>query len=131
MPRADVTRMPFAKIYPLLVDKAVKKARTRQEVDRVISWLTGYSEEEIAALACSEIRYGEFFENAPAKNPNRLRITGSICGVRVEEIADPLMREIRCLDKLVDELAKGRPMAKILRGEDEKTGAQDRGAHDR
>ena len=115
MPRADVTQMPFAKLYPLLVAKAVKKGRTRQEVDEVTAWLTGYKPEDIARMEQSELSYGDFFRNAPAMNPNRALITGTVCGVRVETIEDPLMRDIRCLDKLVDELAKGRPMEKILR----------------
>ena len=116
MPRVDVTEMPFAKLYPLLVSKAEKKGRTRAEVDQVTAWLTGYTAEEILRLEQSEVSYGDFFRNAPAMNPNRIRITGKVCGVRVEEIEDPLMREFRYLDKLVDELAKGKAMEKILRG---------------
>lgn len=115
MPRMDVTEMPFAKLYALLVAKAEKKGRTRQEVDQVTGWLTGYTPEQLAAMEQSEISYGEFFRAAPAINPNNSLITGKICGIRVEEIEDPLMRQIRYLDKLVDELAKGRPMEKILR----------------
>lgn len=114
-PRADVTQMPFAKLYPLLVNKAEKKGRTRQEVDQVTAWLTGYSAEDIARLEQSGISYGDFFQNAPAPNPNRALITGAVCGVRVEQIEDPLTREIRYLDKLVDELAKGKAMESILR----------------
>ena len=115
MPRADVTQMSFAKLYPLLVSKAVKKGRTREEVDQVTAWLTGYSPEDLARLEQSETSYGDFFRNAPAMNPNRTRITGKVCGIRVEEIEDPPMREIRYLDKLVDELAKGKAMEQILR----------------
>lgn len=115
MPRTDVTQMSFTKLYSLLVSKAEKKGRTRQEVDQVTAWLTGYTPEDLARLEQSEISYGDFFRSAPAMNPNRTLITGKVCGVRVEEIEDPLMREIRYLDKLVDELAKGKPMAKILR----------------
>ncbi len=115
MPRTDVTEMPFARLYPLLVNKAVKKGRTREEVDQVTCWLTGYTAEDIARLEESGTSYGDFFRNAPALNPNRTLITGTICGVRVEEIQDPLMREIRYLDKLVDELARGKAMEKILR----------------
>lgn len=115
MPRADVTQMAFAKLYPLLVAKAVKKGRTREEVDQVTAWLTGYSSKDLAQLEQSETTYGDFFRNAPAMNPNRALITGKICGIRVEEIEDPLMRDIRYLDKLVDELAKGKPMDQILR----------------
>lgn len=115
MPRTDVTQMSFTKLYSLLVSKAEKKGRTRQEVDQVTAWLTGYTPEDLARLEQSEISYGDFFRSAPAMNPNRTLITGKVCGVRVEEIEDPLMREIRYLDKLVDELAKGKPMVKILR----------------
>ena len=115
MPRADVTQIAFAKLYPLLVAKAVKKGRTREEVDQVTAWLTGYSSQDLAQLEQSETTYGDFFRNAPAMNPNRALITGKICGIRVEEIEDPLMRDIRYLDKLVDELAKGKPMDQILR----------------
>lgn len=118
MPRMDVTQMPFAKLYPLLVQKAEKKGRTRDEVDQVTTWLTGYSAGDIAQLEQSDTSYGDFFRNAPCRNPNRVRITGKICGVRIEEIEDPLMREIRYLDKLVDELAKGKPMEQILRKQD-------------
>ena len=115
MPRADVTEMPFAKLYSLLTAKAEKKGRTRAEVDQVAAWLTGYTPENIARLERTGISYGDFFRNAPARNPNRVLITGKICGVRVEDIQDPLMREIRYLDKLVDELAKGKSMERILR----------------
>ena len=115
MPRMDVTQMAFAKLYPLLVNKAEKKGRSRAEVDQVTAWLTGYTGPDIARLERSDISYGDFFRNAPAMNPGRARITGKVCGVRVEEIQDPLMRDIRYLDKLVDELAKGRPMDQILR----------------
>lgn len=115
MPRTDVTEMPFAKLYPLLVNKAEKKGRTREEVDQVTAWLTGYTPEELARMEQSDTSYGDFFRNAPDMNPNRKLITGKICGIRVEEIDDPLMREIRYLDKLVDELAKGKPMEQILR----------------
>ena len=115
MPRTDVTQMPFAKLYSLLVSKAEKKGRSRDEVDQVTAWLTGYTAGDIARLEQSDTSYGDFFRNAPARNPNRILITGKICGVRVEEIEDPLMREIRYLDKLVDELAKGKSMEKILR----------------
>ena len=115
MPRIDVTEMAFAKLYSLLVAKAEKKGRTREEVDQVAAWLTGYTPEELVPLEQSDVSYGDFFRNAPALNPNRTLITGKICGVRVEEIEDPLMRDIRYLDKLVDELAKGKAMEKILR----------------
>ena len=115
MPRTDVTQMAFAKLYPLLVNKAEKKGRSRAEVDQVTAWLTGYTPEDIARLEQSDTTYGAFFQKAPAMNPDRTLITGKVCGVRVEEIQDPLMRDIRYLDKLVDELAKGKPMEQILR----------------
>ena len=115
MPRMDVTQMSFGKLYPLLVNKAVKKGRTRAEVDQVTAWLTGYTPEDIARLEQSDTSYGDFFRNAPAMNPSRSLITGRICGIRVEEINDPLMRDIRYLDKLVDDLAKGRPIDRITR----------------
>lgn len=115
MPRADVTEMSFAKIYPLLVAKAERKGRAREEVDQVTAWLTGYTPQELAELERSDISYGDFFRNAPAMNPVRMLITGKICGIQVETITDPLMRDIRYLDKLVDELAKGKSMEKILR----------------
>ena len=115
MPRTDVTQMPFSKLYPLLVSKVEKKGRTREEVDQVTAWLTGYTPEELARLEQSDTSYGDFFRRAPAMNPNRALVTGKICGIRVEEIEDPLMRDIRRLDKLVDELAKGRTMKQILR----------------
>ena len=108
-------RMEFSKVYPLLVNKAERKGRTRAEVDTVISWLTGYTPEQIHTLAGSGICYGEFFRDAPAKNPNRCKITDAVCGVRVEKIEDEFLREVRYLDKLVDELAKGKAMDKILR----------------
>ena len=110
-----VFRMRFGKIYRLLLDKAVKKGRTEEEVHQVTAWLTGYTSEELAQLEQSDTSYGDFFRNAPAMNPNRTLITGKVCGIRVEEIEDPLMREIRYLDKLVDELAKDKAMEQILR----------------
>lgn len=107
--------MKFAKIYELLVNKAVRKDRTKEEVDEIIRWLTGYKQEELDQMSVSEIGYGEFFQNAPELNENRKKIKGVVCGVRVEEVEEPLMQEIRYLDKLVDELAKGKQMEKILR----------------
>ena len=111
MPRMSVFDMKVSKVYPLLVQKAEKKGRSREEVDQVISWLTGYD----MSSADLEVTYQEFFSNAPAMNPRAGLITGTVCRIRVEEIEDPLMQKIRWLDKLVDELAKGRPMEKILR----------------
>lgn len=105
----------FASVYPHYVAKAERKGRTREEVDRIIHWLTGYSEQGLAAVLDSGTDFETFFAEAPAMNPARSLITGVICGVRVEEIEEPTMREIRYLDKLVDELAKGKRMEKILR----------------
>ena len=106
----------FAKVYPLYVAKAERKGRTRGEVDEVIRWLTGYSQAGLEAAIAEGVDFQTFFERAPLMNPARALITGTVCGVRVEEVAEPLMREIRYLDKLVDELAKGRAMGKVLRG---------------
>lgn len=111
MPRQSVFDMDFNKVYAALVAKAEKKGRTKAEVDEVISWLTGYD----MASADLAVSYRDFFDNAPAYNPRAELITGSICGVKVEEIKDPLMKKIRQLDKLIDELAKGKPMEKVLK----------------
>ena len=105
-----------ASVYPLYVAKAERKGRTRAEVDEIIRWLTGYSQAELEAQLAERSDFETFFARAPRPNPARAEITGLVCGVRVEEVADPLMREIRYLDKLVDELAKGKAMGKILRG---------------
>ncbi len=107
--------MTVASVYPLYVAKAEKKARTQAEVDDIIRWLTGYSQTELAAHLAAKTTFEDFFKQAPHLNPSRSLITGVVCGVRIEAIEDPLMREIRYLDKLIDELAKGRPMEKILR----------------
>lgn len=107
--------MPFQKVFPLLIAKAEKKGRTREEVFTVASWLTGYSPAQLDAFLESDLTYGAFFENAPHLNENRKKITGSVCGVKLSEIEDERMLEIRYLDKLVDELAKGKAMEKILR----------------
>lgn len=115
MKEEKVFGMLFAKVYPMLVAKAERKGRTREEVDEVACWLTGYSRDAIAQFMNSDISYGDFFRQAPLLHPNRKLIKGSVCGVRVENIENPLMQEIRYLDKLVDELAKGKDMAKILR----------------
>jgi hypothetical protein len=115
MNNEKVFAMKFSKIYPLLIQKAVKKGRTREEVDTVTSWITGYTAEQINEFMESEITYAGFFEEAPQLNPKRKLIKGVVCGVRVENIEDPMMREIRYLDKLIDELAKGKAMEKILR----------------
>ncbi len=107
--------IPIASVYPLYVAKVVRKGRTKEEVDEVICWLTGYSQEELVARLAKQTSLESFFSEAPALNPLRKQITGVICGVRIEEIEEPMMREIRYLDKLIDELAKGRPMDKVLR----------------
>lgn len=104
-----------ASVYPHYVAKAERKGRTRTEVDELICWLTGYTPDELAAQLEAETTFRDFFAHAPAPNPARELITGVVCGVRVEEVEHPTMRAIRQLDKLVDELARGRPMAKILR----------------
>ena len=113
MSNEKVFQMNFGKVYGLLLNKAVKKGRTQTEVDEIICWLTGYDTEALEEARLSPVCYGDFFRNAPAPNPNRTLIKGVVCGIRVEEIKDPLMREIRYLDKLIDELAKGKPMEKI------------------
>jgi hypothetical protein len=107
--------MKFAKVYPLYVQKAERKNRTKEEVDKTISWLTGYSQAELHQQIEQGNDFETFFAQAPAMNPNRSLIKGVVCGVRVEEIEDPLMQNIRYLDKLIDELAKGKAMGKILR----------------
>ena len=115
MDSEKVYQMSFGNIYPLLTGKAIRKGRTSEEVDQIITWLTGYGTEEIKRAVDSGICYGDFFRQAPALNSDRKLIRGTVCGVRVEEIEEPLMQEIRYLDKLVDELAKGKAMDKILR----------------
>lgn len=119
MNNEKVYNMSFGKVYPLLVSKAEKKGRTLDEVTQVITWLTGYTAKEIETAAANFSTYGDFFRNAPQLNPNRKLITGVVCGVRVETIEEPLMQEIRYLDKLIDELAKGRAIEKILRSPEE------------
>ena len=115
MTNEKVFAMSFAKVYPMLIAKAERKGRSRDQVLAVTAWLTGYTNEQLEELLASDITYGDFFRNAPALNPSRKQIKGSVCGVKVETIEDPLMQEIRYLDKLVDELAKGKPMEKIMR----------------
>ena len=104
-----------ASVYPHYVTKVERKGRTRAELDQVIEWLTGFDEETLRAHLEEETTFADFFAQATL-NPHADQITGSVCGVKVQEVADPLMRRIRCLDKLVDELAKGRPLEKVLRG---------------
>ena len=110
-----IRRTSVASVYVHYVAKAEKKGRTRAEVDQVIRWLTGYSQDQLEALLADGTTFEAFFDQAPAMNPNRFLITGVICGYRVEEIEDPFMRELRHLDKLVDEVSKGKAMEKILR----------------
>ncbi|MDI6835170.1 MAG: DUF2200 domain-containing protein [Rhizobiaceae bacterium] len=105
----------FASVYPLYVAKAERKGRTKAEVNEIIGWLTGYSPEALADQLAKGTSFEDFLAHAPQMNPARSSITGVVCGVRVEDIKEPTMRDIRYLDKLIDELAKGRPMAKILR----------------
>ena len=115
MTNEKVFAMSFAKVYPMLIAKAERKGRSRDEVQKVTAWLTGYTNKKLEELLDTDITYGDFLRNAPALNPARKQIKGSVCGVKVETIQDPLMQEIRYLDKLVDELAKGNPMEKIMR----------------
>lgn len=115
MAKSRIYATSFAKVYPLYIQKAEKKGRTKEEVDEIIRWLTGYSQEQLVAQVEKQTDLETFFAEAPQPNPNRNLIKGVICGVRVEEIEEPIMREIRYLDKLIDELAKGKPMEKILR----------------
>lgn len=115
MKKPHIFAMPFASIYPMYIEKAKKKGRTKQEVDEIIFWLTGYEEKAFEQLLGDGTDTEAFFENAPAFNPNASLITGMICGYRVEEIEDKTMQKIRYLDKLIDELSKGRSMDKILR----------------
>ena len=116
MTKPRIYSMSFASVYPLYVAKAERKGRTKAEVDQIILWLTGYSAEGLDGQIAATSDLEAFFAEAPELNPARRDIRGTVCGVRVEEMAEPLMREIRYLDKLIDELAKGRPMERILRG---------------
>jgi hypothetical protein len=104
-----------AKVYPYYIAKAEKKGRTKDELDKIIRWLTGYTQKAFEAQLKKQTDFQTFFAKAPKMNPARMLVTGSICGVRVEEIKDPVIRDMRCLDKLIDELAKGKAMEKILR----------------
>ena len=110
-----VFKMSFGSVYPLYVQKAEKKGRTKEEVDEIIRWLTGYSDEQLQRIIDTKVDFATFFAEAPLLNPNVGLIKGVVCGVRVEDIDDPLMQKIRYLDKLIDELAKGKKMASILR----------------
>lgn len=115
MTKHRIYSMSFASVYPHYVNKAEKKGRTKDEVDQIICWLTGYTQEELEHHLEQQTNFEDFFAKAPQMNPARSLIKGVICGVRVEEIEEPLMREIRYLDKLIDELAKSKAMEKILR----------------
>ncbi len=115
MKRPRIFDLPFARVYPLYVQKAERKGRTREEVDRIFGWLTGYDRPGLQRQLERGVDFATFFAEAPALNPHAALIKGVVCGVRVEDVTDPLMRKIRWLDKLVDELAQGRPMEKILR----------------
>ena len=110
-----VYKMSFASVYPHYIAKAERKGRTKAEVDEIICWLTGYDSAGLNRQIDEKINFEDFFENAPSLNPNRKLISGVICGVRVEDIKEPLMQEIRYMDKLIDELARGKSMEKILR----------------
>ena len=112
---ARIFKMSFASVYPLYVQKAEKKGRSKEEVDEIIAWLTGYEGEQLQRVIDEKVDFESFFAGAPRMNPNASLITGVVCGVRVEQIEDPLMQKIRYLDKLVDELAKGKKMEKMLR----------------
>jgi hypothetical protein len=113
--KPKIFTMPFGSVYPLYVQKAARKGRSREEVNEIIAWLTGYTGEQLRQAIEDAVDLEAFFVRAPRMNPNVGRITGVVCGVRVEDIADPLMQKIRYLDKLVDELARGKKMAAILR----------------
>lgn len=115
MQNERVFKMSFASIYPLYINKAEKKGRTKTEVDTIIYWLTGYNQKQLEEIITTNVDFQTFFNQAPQINPHASKITGVICGYRVEEIEDKLMQQIRYLDKLIDELAKGKAMEKILR----------------
>ncbi|WP_447742242.1 DUF2200 domain-containing protein [Variovorax boronicumulans] len=115
MPEHKIFAMPFAKVYPMYVQKAERKQRTKEEVDQVICWLTGYDPAGLQQQIEQQSDFRTFFAQVPALHPNRALIKGVVCGVRVEEVEDPLMQKIRYMDKLVDELAKGKAIEKILR----------------
>lgn len=115
MTKHSIYTTSFASVYPLYIAKAERKGRTKSEVDEIIYWLTGYSQQGLETQLEKQTDFQTFFTEAPQLNPSRTLITGVICGVRIEDIADTTMREIRYLDKLIDELAKGKAMEKILR----------------
>ncbi|WP_243286285.1 DUF2200 domain-containing protein [Geothrix terrae] len=115
MSTREISKLLFTTVYPLYVQKAERKNRTKEEVDTIICWLTGYSREQLSHHAAVNIDFQRFFDQAPAIHPNSSQIKGVVCGIRVEDIQDPITQKIRYLDKLIDELAKGRSMDKILR----------------
>jgi len=115
MANSKIFSMPFARVYPLYIEKAEKKGRAKHEVDEIIFWLTGYDDDSLQQLIAQQTTFERFFRNAPRINPNASLIKGVICGCRVEEIEDETLQNIRYLDKLIDELAKGKSMDKILR----------------
>lgn len=115
MAEHKIYKMSFSKVYPLYIKKVERKDRTKEEVDEIIRWLTGYSDEALQAQIEKEVNFEEFFDQAPELNPARREVKGVICGVRVEDIEEPLMQEIRYMDKMIDELSKGKKMEKILR----------------
>ncbi|MPN13997.1 hypothetical protein SDC9_161323 [bioreactor metagenome] len=115
MPRMSLNKMSVAKVYPMYITKAEKKGRNKEEVDHIILWLTGYTQAQLEELLEKQVDFETFFAQAPYMNPARSQIKGVVCGVRVEDIEDPIMQSVRYLDKLIDELAKGKSMVKILR----------------
>ena len=115
MKKHRVYAIPFATVYPHYVTKAEKKGRTKKEVNQIIRWLTGYSPQALAGHIRKKTNFEDFFAAAPNLHPNRVQITGWVCGVRVEDVEEPLMREIRYLDKMIEELTRGKAMEKILR----------------
>ncbi len=115
MSKTDISTMKFSKVYPMYVQKAERKNRTKEEVDEIIRWLTGYDQKGLEKQIEKESNFKNFFADAPQMHPNCSLIKGVVCGVRVEEIEDPLMKNVRYMDKLIDELAKGKAMEKILR----------------
>lgn len=115
MAEHKIYKMSFSKVYPLYIKKVERKDRTKEEVDEIIRWLTGYSDEALQAQIEKEVNFEEFFDQAPELNPARREVKGVICGVRVEDIEEPLIQEVRYMDKMIDELAKGKKMEKILR----------------
>lgn len=117
MKKHNIYTMSVSRVYPMYITKAEKKGRTKEEVDEIILWLTGYSQEELLSQLEKGTDFETFFDEAPKMNPSRSLIKGVVCGVRVEDIEEPTMKEIRYLDKLIDELAKGKKMEKILRSD--------------